>query len=130
MSDERTADLQNLSIDRSARPRSKWRTLVWLLLVAILGGASYIGYFYFFTNDKLQVATTLAVSASRETRTDAVLDATGYVVARRQASVSSKVPGKVTSVLVEEGMRVEKDQLLAILEIRLCVLNRHSLPRS
>ena len=38
------------------------------------------------------------------------------MVARRQATVSSKVTGKVESVLIEEGMRVEKDQLLATLE--------------
>jgi RND family efflux transporter MFP subunit len=34
-----------------------------------------------------------------------VLDASGYVVARRQATVSSKLTGKVREVLVEEGMR-------------------------
>lgn len=45
-----------------------------------------------------------------------VLDASGYVVARRQATVSSKVTGKVIEVFVEEGMRVEKDQVLAKLD--------------
>ena len=45
-----------------------------------------------------------------------VLDASGYVVARRQATVSSKLTGKVKEVLVEEGMRVEKDQIVATLD--------------
>ena len=45
-----------------------------------------------------------------------VLDASGYVVARRQATVSSKLTGKVEEVLVEEGMRVEKDQVVAYLD--------------
>jgi len=45
-----------------------------------------------------------------------VLDASGYVVARRQATVSSKLTGKVEEVLVEEGMRVEKDQIVARLD--------------
>jgi RND family efflux transporter MFP subunit len=45
-----------------------------------------------------------------------VLDASGYVVARRQATVSSKVTGKVVDVLVEEGMRVEKGQVVATLD--------------
>ncbi|MCY3858788.1 MAG: efflux RND transporter periplasmic adaptor subunit [Gammaproteobacteria bacterium] len=116
MSDDRTADLQNLSIDRSERPRSKWRILVWMVLLAAIGGASFIGYFVYFVDDTLQVSSTLAVSAARDSQTESVLDATGFVVARRQASVSSKVPGKVTSVLIEEGMRVEEGQLLATLD--------------
>jgi RND family efflux transporter MFP subunit len=45
-----------------------------------------------------------------------VLDASGYVVARRQATVSSKLTGKVEEVLVEEGMRVEKGQIVARLD--------------
>ena len=45
-----------------------------------------------------------------------MLDATGYVVARRQATVSSKTTGKVLEVLIEEGVRVEAGQLLARLD--------------
>lgn len=43
----------------------------------------------------------------------AVLDASGYVVARRVATVSAKATGKVVAILVEEGMAVEEGQLLA-----------------
>lgn len=116
MAEDRTADLENLSIDRSEQPRSKWRMLLWLLLIAVIGGLSYIGYFLYFVDTTPVVKSALAVSASRGSATSSVLDATGYVVARRQASVSSKVPGKVTSVLVEEGMVVEEGQLLATLD--------------
>ena len=45
-----------------------------------------------------------------------VLNASGYVTARRQATVSSKVTGKVTEVLVEEGLRVKEGQVLARLD--------------
>jgi RND family efflux transporter MFP subunit len=45
-----------------------------------------------------------------------VLDASGYVVARRQATVSSEMTGKVREVLVEEGMRVEEGQVVARLD--------------
>jgi len=48
----------------------------------------------------------------------AVLNATGYVTARRQATVSSKVTGKVVEVLIEEGMEVKQDKLLARLDAR------------
>jgi HlyD family secretion protein len=46
----------------------------------------------------------------------AVLNASGYVTARRQATVSSKVTGKVAEVLIEEGMVVRKGQVLARLD--------------
>jgi RND family efflux transporter MFP subunit len=45
-----------------------------------------------------------------------VLNASGYVVARREATVSSKVTGKVVDVLIEEGVRVEPGQVLAHLD--------------
>src|SRR5690606_28678106 len=45
-----------------------------------------------------------------------VLNASGYVVARREATVSSKVTGKVAEVFVEEGMVVEEGALLARLD--------------
>jgi RND family efflux transporter MFP subunit len=45
-----------------------------------------------------------------------VLNASGYVTARREATVSSKVTGKVMEVLIEEGVRVDADQVLARLD--------------
>src|SRR5690606_4410827 len=45
-----------------------------------------------------------------------VLDATGYVVARRMATVSAKVTGKVREVLIEEGQHVEAGEVLATLD--------------
>jgi len=45
-----------------------------------------------------------------------VLDASGYVVARRRATVSSKITAKVVEVRVEEGMRVQEGQILAVLD--------------
>jgi len=57
-----------------------------------------------------------ANSVSGAAATSSILDATGYVVARRQATVSSKVTGKVVEVFVEEGMQVEQGQLLARLD--------------
>ncbi|GGF21118.1 acriflavin resistance protein [Aliidongia dinghuensis] len=45
-----------------------------------------------------------------------LLDASGYVVARRQATVSAKITGKVTEVLIEEGQHVEKDQVVGRLD--------------
>ncbi|MXY51663.1 MAG: efflux RND transporter periplasmic adaptor subunit [Gammaproteobacteria bacterium] len=54
-----------------------------------------------------------AVAASR---TASVLDATGYVVARRKATVSARITGKLASVFVEEGDRVKSGQVIALLD--------------
>ncbi|NLC62331.1 MAG: efflux RND transporter periplasmic adaptor subunit, partial [Gammaproteobacteria bacterium] len=45
-----------------------------------------------------------------------VLDASGYVVARRMATVSAKITGRVREVLIEEGMEVEEGQVMATLD--------------
>jgi RND family efflux transporter MFP subunit len=45
-----------------------------------------------------------------------VLDASGYVTARRQATVSAKITGKVAEVLIEEGQRVQEGDVLARLD--------------
>ncbi len=45
-----------------------------------------------------------------------LLDASGYVVARRQATVSSKVTGRVIQVLIEEGQHVSTGQVIARLD--------------
>ena len=45
-----------------------------------------------------------------------MLNATGYVTARRRATVSSKITGKVVQVNIEEGMAVREGQVLARLD--------------
>jgi len=62
----------------------------------------------------------------REVRLDqptTVLNASGYVTARRMATVSSKVTGLITDVLIEEGMEVEEGQILARLDTSNIVVN-------
>ena len=45
-----------------------------------------------------------------------VLDASGHIVARRIATVSSRVTGKLTQLHIEEGQKVTKAQVLAELD--------------
>jgi HlyD family secretion protein len=45
-----------------------------------------------------------------------LLEASGYVVARRQATVGAKIVGKLRDVLVEEGMHVDEGQVIAHLD--------------
>lgn len=61
---------------------------------------------------EVRVATARGVAAGSDS-SSSVLDASGYVIARRQATVSSKVTGKVVEIAIEEGQRVEANALLA-----------------
>jgi len=64
----------------------------------------------------VSIVIAQAPTAGQTTPGDAVLDASGYVTARRQATVSSKFTGKVLEVYIEEGVVVEANQLLAKLD--------------
>lgn len=64
---------------------------------------------------EVRLAPVRALSAEQGT-SRTLLNASGYVEARRAATVSSKVTGKVVEVLVEEGMKVEAGQVLAKLD--------------
>jgi HlyD family secretion protein len=111
MSEARTA-LDGLRLDRddapADRPRRRW--WLWALLVVLLAGAAYA-----IARRPVVVRTTEARPAAA-TGPRILLNASGYVTARRDATVSSKVTGKVVEVLIEEGMKVEAGQVLARLD--------------
>jgi RND family efflux transporter MFP subunit len=105
--------IDDLRIDRGREPRSG-RVLLLLLLIAVVA-AGIVGVWWMSERP----ATVRVASVVREETggaKGAVLNASGYVTARRRATVSSKVTGKVLDVLVEEGMAVRKGQVLARLD--------------
>ena len=76
-----------------------------------------IGSWFFSDEDLQEVSSVLVKPVSVSGAPSAsVLDASGYVTARRQATVSSKITGKVMEVFIEEGMFVKKGQILAQLD--------------
>ena len=115
---EREDLLNNLKIDRSKAPAEDQSFLRKLILfgaaVVIVGVFSWV----FFSEDELKEVTTFTVKSLQMSDSSAtsILDASGYVVARRRATVSSKMTGKVMKVFIEEGMYVEEGQLLAQLD--------------
>jgi RND family efflux transporter MFP subunit len=120
---DKRALLDELKIDRSApADAGSRRPLRWLIAIAVVAGVAFVVWFFKFPSPEPVAAPptveTPAVAAAPVVakRSDSVLDATGYVVARRQATVSAKVTGKVVDVYIEEGMHVDEGQLLARLD--------------
>ena len=111
--------LHSLKIDRSAPPPPASRKGLWIALavVAALLLLAIAGWLWFGRDQGIEVrsADVLAIG-NGGAASASVLDATGYVVARRMATVSAKVPGKVREVLIEEGQRVEPGQVIATLD--------------
>ena len=109
--------LHALKISRSAPPPTPSRKGLWLALAAAGVVAAGVAAFVLRGGDGLTVQTAEAVAIGNGASTStSVLDATGYVVARRMATVSAKVTGKVREVLIEEGQTVEEGQVLARLD--------------
>ncbi|SVE51312.1 uncharacterized protein METZ01_LOCUS504166, partial [marine metagenome] len=89
-------------------------------IVSTIGIVFFLGFvgWWLFSEDEIKEVTTFTVKSVNASGSSAssILDASGYVTARRRATVSSKSTGKVLEVLVEEGMYVEEGQLLAQLD--------------
>jgi RND family efflux transporter MFP subunit len=116
--DERSELLGQLRIDRTAEARSGGRGWWWLVGAGILVAGSVLGWFVVDAADRVvaRAAVAEAVTVEGPASRGSVLDASGYVVARRQATVSSKITGKVVAVLIEEGQRIEANQVIARLD--------------
>lgn len=110
--------LKDLKIDRSKSAEEKSiqsnKFLLFGLATIII---LFFGWF-FLSEDQAKIVTTFTVKSlnTNDSSASSILDASGYVVARRRATVSSKITGKVMKVFVEEGMYVKEGQLLAQLD--------------
>jgi len=111
-------ELASLKIDHQSRA-SGGRRGGTIAIVAILLLAAAAGGWYWSRGAQAAPVKTAVVTATSGTggaSPGAVLNASGYVTARRRATVSSKVTGKVLEVFVEEGKAVKKGQVLARLD--------------
>ena len=108
-------DLAALRIEREPESRSSGRWISVVVLLAILGGGGYAAWKYFTAPRPVEVEVATVTLRSAGTQAQ-VLNANGYVVARRRATISSKITGKIVEVNVEEGMAVKEGQVLARLD--------------
>jgi RND family efflux transporter MFP subunit len=103
--------LDELRIDR--KPTPKTRRSPWLAVLGLAAVVVVAGIVWWLNRPKAAVVRTILVQESASGGQKTLLNASGYVTARRQATVSSKVTGKVIEVMVEEGMKIEAGQILA-----------------
>jgi len=114
---DKSSLIDQLKIDRPPETQSSPRWLKWVagaLVVLALAGAA--GWLLAPKSVPVSVATAELAPADVAIGPGSILDASGYVVARRQATVSSKITGKVVAVAIEEGQRVERDDVIARLD--------------
>jgi HlyD family secretion protein len=108
--------LEGLRIDRSAIGEERGRGRLWIALVVIAVLALAVWGWLARPRAVEVRAAAAEARAGGSAAAGAVLNASGYVTARRQATVSSKITGKVVDVLVEEGMEIREGQVLAHLD--------------
>jgi RND family efflux transporter MFP subunit len=119
------ADLSRLRIDRDAEPVARPRRRGTVVLLALMAGALATGGFFLWRGRSVPEIETIVVPAPLGGA--GALQAAGFVVAQRRASISSKVPGLIIEVNVSTGDRVEKDFVVARLDDRDYVAERDRL---
>lgn len=112
--------LKELRIDRKTPPPARGgghgnRRWLWAVLAVVVLLCVAIAA-WMLRPKPIEVQAAPAVALGEAGGSASVLDASGYVVARRMATVSAKITGKVREVMIEEGMRVEEGQVMATLD--------------
>ena len=113
--DSKNADLSSLKIDRSNNnPKSNSKLVYYIiaLVIVLIGGYFLIGS---FSGSSVEVKLTTVVKQS-PAKSNAILTASGYVVAQRKAAIASKGTGRLVYLGVVEGDQVKKDQVIGRLE--------------
>ncbi|MGH8231360.1 MAG: efflux RND transporter periplasmic adaptor subunit, partial [Steroidobacteraceae bacterium] len=106
--------LQQLRIERQAEDGGSRRWLAWAAVGLLLCGSA-IAYLL-LRAAPIEVQSAQAAPPSGASGPSAILQATGYVTARREATVSTQITGTLTSVSIEEGEHVKAGQVLAQLD--------------
>jgi HlyD family secretion protein len=108
-------ELAALKIDHADRGGGT-RKAPWIVAVLLIVTVAAGGWYWSTRLQAAPVKVAAVTSKSGNSSPGAVLNASGYVVARRRATVSAKVTGKVTHILIEEGTSVREGQVLARLD--------------
>lgn len=114
---DKTQLLHRLRLDPSEREEVTGSHRKGWLLAGIAAAVIAAAAALLLTRDSaIEVSAATAVAASASSAPTAILQATGYVTAEREATVSAQITGQLSEVLIDEGQRVRKGQVLARLD--------------
>ena len=130
MTKEKSELLRSLTIDRSPNQVRKSNSSRWVLILAavvscvvVAFGAFGVAKFYAQEAPKetasqpaAQPAVPQPQKAAQTGKEGGNLAASGYVVARRKATVAAEITGKVVEIFIDEGMTVTEGQVVARLD--------------
>jgi len=108
-------DLAGLRIEREPERGTVARWILWVGAFIVLATVGVAGWRWAMRERPVEVQAAAVTERAAGTQA-AVLNASGYVTARRRATVSSKITGKVIEVNVEEGRAVTRGDVLARLD--------------
>jgi RND family efflux transporter MFP subunit len=108
-------DLSALKIEREPLNVNGGGRAKWVVILVLLAGVAGAAYYWLGRERPIEVEVASVTERAAGAQAS-VLQGNGYVTARRKATVSSKVTGKVIEVNVEEGMDVREGQVLARLD--------------
>jgi RND family efflux transporter MFP subunit len=110
-SNNHTIDLNRLKIDKNLKQSASkgWKTFIFLACLIAFAGAAW----FFWLKNNIQSVELTEVQQINNQQQSAVLNASGYVTPKQRATVAAKVTGRVSELFIDEGMNVQKGQVLA-----------------
>ena len=116
--DDKSALLNQLRIDRGGTPGSRGKGRIWLGAAALIAIAAALAAWWWTRPRAVPVhlVAAQAIAGEGAAAAGSILDASGYVVARRQATVASKITAKMVELDIEEGDHVKAGQVIARLD--------------
>src|SRR5258705_13491695 len=133
MTEDKSKLLKSLTIDRSAskavRPSRRWLPISAAIVACVVAFAAFGAYEFRRQDAPKETGSQTAQQPAAQPQTAqqpqqpatknkaaGSLAASGYVVARRKATVAAEITGKVVEVFIDEGMTVTEGQVVARLD--------------
>jgi HlyD family secretion protein len=130
MTEDKSKLLRSLTIDRSSNKTEpsgrRWLPILAAIVACVVGFAAFGAYEFRRQDPPKETASQIAQQSAPQPQTPqqpapnnkaaGSLAASGYVVARRKATVAAEITGKVVEVFIDEGMTVTDGQVVARLD--------------
>jgi RND family efflux transporter MFP subunit len=117
--DDKSALLNQLRIDRGSAPVPSGKGWIWLGVAAAIVAVVALAAWWWTRPGgavPVHIAAAQSIGGDGAAAAGSILDASGYVVARRQATVASKITAKMVELDIDEGDHVSAGQIIAKLD--------------